>query len=351
MDPVRLGVVGCGVIGPTHMATAVESPSLDLVAVADLIEDRGRAAAEKFAVPKVYRAGADLVEDPEIEAVVLAFPTGERTKLALQAFANGKHVLLEKPVAMNAGEVRQMIAARGERTAACCSSRFRFLEAAKAAAECIASGALGDLRVVRCRAIGACGEKPQTPRPEWRLKRALNGGGFLVNWGCYDLDYLLGITGWTLRPRVVLAQTWTIPPQFASHAAPGSDAETHYAALIRCDGGTVVTLERGEYMPAHSEDAWQIIGTKGSLTLRMTWENPKRLIHDDTTPDGGVVSKTLWEGEETPSATRTGPVTDFALAIREGREPMTTLERSLVIQQITDAVYASARTGGAVAIP
>jgi predicted dehydrogenase len=332
------------------MAAAAESPLLELVAVADLIEERARAAAEKFKARKVYRSGAELVEDPEVEAVVLAFPTGKRTELALRAFANGKHVLLEKPVAMNAAEVRQMIAAQGTLTAACCSSRFRFVQGAKVAADFIASGALGELRVVRCRNIAAGGPKPTAPRPDWRLTRALNGGGYLVNWGCYDLDYLLGITGWTLRPRLVLAQTWTIPAQFRSHVAPCSDAETHYAALIRCDGGTVITLERGEYMAAHSEDAWQIVGTRGSLTLKMTWGSPKAVVHDDTAAEGGVATRTLWEGEETGSLTSTGPVTDFAAAIREGRRPMTDLERALILQQITDAIYASARSGAGAAI-
>ncbi|MBM4031013.1 MAG: Gfo/Idh/MocA family oxidoreductase [Planctomycetes bacterium] len=350
MEPVRLGVVGCGVIGPTHMAAAVASPLLELVAVADLIEERARAAAEKFKARNAYRSGAELLEDPEVEAVVLAFPTGKRTELALQAFAKGKHVLVEKPVAMNADEVRRMIAARGKLVAACCSSRFRFLEGARVAADFIASGALGGLRVVRCRNLAAAGPKPEKPRPDWRLTRALNGGGYLVNWGCYDLDYLLGITGWSLKPRTVFAQTWTVPPQFESHIAPGSDAETYYIALIRCEGGTVLSLERGEYMPAHSEDAWQVVGTKGSLTLKMTWGSPKAIVHDDTTSEQGLATRTLWEGEEDNSRTSAGPVTDFAAAIREGRPPMTSLERALVVQQITDAIYASAAEGREVAI-
>ena len=350
MDRVRLGVVGCGVIGPTHMAAAVASPLMDLVAVADLIEERARAAAEKFQARRVYRDGADLLDDPEVEAVVLAFPTGRRTELALKAFARGKHVLVEKPVAMNAAEVRQMIAARGKLTAGCCSSRFRFLEGARVAAQFIASGALGALRVVRCRAIGAAGLKPQDARPAWRLIRALNGGGFLVNWGCYDLDYLLGITGWSLEPQAVFAQTWAVPPQFESHVAPGSDAETYYIALVRCEGGTVLSVERGEYMPAHADEAWEIIGTKGSLRLKMTWGTPKTLLLDDTTTEAGVASRILWKGDEDGSKTSTGPVTDFAAAIREGRPPMTSLEHALVVQEITDAIYASAQRGAAVEI-
>jgi len=64
-------------------------------------------------------------------AVVLAFPTKGRTKLGLQAFAEGKHVLFEKPVAMNAEEVRQLIDVRCNLVAGCCSSRYRFDEGAE----------------------------------------------------------------------------------------------------------------------------------------------------------------------------------------------------------------------------
>lgn len=350
MEPVKLGVVGCGVIGPTHMAPCADSPLLELVAVADLIEDRGKAAAEKYNVPKVYREGADLVADPDVEAVVLAFPAETRTALGLHVLESGKHLLTEKPVAMNAGEVKQLIAARGELTAACCSSRFRFMEGAKQTTDYIAGGALGTLRNVRCRQVGPCGPKPDEPRPEWRLKKHRNAGGILCNWGCYDLDFLLGITGWQLEPKTVFAQTWTIPPELASHIAPGSDAETYYIAMVRCEGGTILSMERGEYMPCAEDAAWQVIGTQGSLKPHMVGGNPKQVLRCSTSEEGGTVTDVLWEGDENASVTGLGPVTDFAAAIREGREPATSLDRALVVAQITDGIYASAESGQAVEI-
>jgi predicted dehydrogenase len=205
--------------------------------------------------------------------------------------------------------------------------------------------------MVRCRAVHAAAKPPQNPPPPWRLRKAMNGGGILLNWGCYDLDYLLGITGWKLRPRMVFAQTWTVPPQFACHAAPGSDAETYYAALIRCEGGTVISLERGEFMPVQTDTAWQIIGTKGSLKLQMTgYGKAQQIIHDDTSTAEGVVTKTLWDGKEDLPPANNLLLQDFAKAIREGRQPMTGLEKALVVQQISDAIYASAERGIAVEI-
>ena len=350
MNPVKVGVVGCGVIGPAHMAGAGQSEYVELVAVADLIEERRTAAAGKYGVGKAYASGDELIADPEIEAVVLAFPTGTRTELALRALAKGKHVLLEKPVAMNVGQVEAMIAARGDRVVGVCSPRFRFYQSALIATDYVASGALGELRVVRCRSIVPCGEKPETPRPDWRLTKRLNGGGILVNWGCYDLDYLMGITGWSLKPKTVFAQWWPVPPKFEKHIWPGSDADTHYLTLIRCEGGTVISWERGEFMAAHGEDAWQIQGTDGTIHLQMTGGKGKKIVVDETTEQHGVSTRTLWEGDDDSAAIYGGPLGDLCEAIREGRQPATNLERALVMQQITDGIYASAEAGASVDI-
>ena len=360
MEPVKYGVIGCGVIGPTHMKPAAEHEILNLVAVADLIPERAQKAAADYSVPKVYTQGTDLIDDPEVELVVLAMPTCHRKALALRAFANGKHVLIEKPVAMNAGDVDELIAARGNLKAACCCSRYTFITHHQIAAECIASGRLGELRQVYIRSYFPAAPPPTEPKPEWRLKRHLNGGGFAMNWGCYDLDYLLALTGWQLKPEKCFGQHWQVAPQLRSHLPEGSDAETYYTALIRCEGGTMLSLDRGEYMSIAQESAWHIIGEKASLRLTMTAvsaagpqasagaSNWKQILLDEATEDQGLVSTVLWEGEEDLARVMDGPITDLALAIREDRDPRTTLEKARLVQQITDAVYESGWTGDCV---
>ena len=350
MEPVKVGVIGCGVIGSRHLSIASEASHIELVAAADLIESNRARATERFNPPKMYDNDIDLLDDSDVEAVVLAFPTQYRTEVALRAFERGKHVLIEKPIAMNVAEVEQLIAARGDLISGCCSSRNRFRPAAELATQFITSGGLGELRSVHCRALRGAGKEPGTPRPAWRLTKALNGGGILVNWGCYDLDYLLGITGWQLKPQTVFAQTWTIPPVFESHIAPGSDAETHYTALIRCEGGIVLSVERGEFMTMHSHEGWEIIGTAGSLKLTMGDGKSENIIYDRTTTEGGVESTSLSEVGDAPEPKHSTPLSDFAAGIRENRQPLTRLENALVLQQITDAIYASAETGKAVEI-
>lgn len=176
----------------------------------------------------------------------------------------------------------------------------------------------------------------------------MNGGGILTNWGCYDLDYLLGITGWRLQPQTVLAQTWTAPPSFESHVAPGSDAETHLVALIRCAGGVAITYERAEYAVALEENSWEIIGDRGSLVLQMTPSADKRMTFVAADVNLGTTSETIWSGSDSWDIGHVGPVTDFAYAIQTGCTPQTDLQRALVVQEITDAIYRSAQSGEAV---
>ncbi len=114
MPPVKLGVIGYGVIGSKHIAAAADSDHIDLTAVADLRRDLAEEMVRRFNAPAVYADAHEFLADPAIEAVMLDMPAFLRTPLALEAFAAGKHGLTEKPVAMDAGEVRQLLAAQGD---------------------------------------------------------------------------------------------------------------------------------------------------------------------------------------------------------------------------------------------
>ena len=351
-DPVKLGVIGCGVIGGFHLEAAAEYDGVELAAVADVDRAKSEQRAEEFGVAKTYTNGSELLADDDIEAVVLALPTGVRTPLAFEALDCGKHVLLEKPAACCADEVRRMIELRGDRVVGVCSARYCFTDSAKAARKIVASGELGPIRVVRCR--GLLGLKPidkERIPPPWRVSHKLNGGGFLVNWGVYDLNYLLEIIDWQLKPNTVLAATWPIAPHLAAgRNDPNSDAENHVTAFILCDNGAVITFERGETMAMPEHNAWEITGERGSLRLRMlpTGDDPF-VIHDTTDSQTGLSSQAVLT-DPGPDVAHRMPVRDLAQAIRTRSQPMTTLEKALIIQQIVDAIYESARAGAAVKI-
>ena len=351
MEPIRLGVIGCGVIGTHHVTSAANSPLVELVAVADMLEKRAQAAAEKFNVPSYYNSDEDLLNDNKVEAVALAMPVGVRTPVAFKALEKGKHIILEKPAASHVEEIEKMIALRGDRVVACCSPRNAFTAHAEAAKKCVASGTLGKIRIVRVRAILGAPPHPSDNSPPWRQSMKLNGGGILMNWSCYDLDYLMQLTGWQLRPRVVLAKWWPVAEKMSAYVADGSDADSHYTAFISCEDDIVLTMERAEFSSATTDQAWEIIGTEGTLHLPMRPQKgkPNAVILDRFVPGEGVVSEAIWEEGQNggPSG---GVLEDFVNAVHGHKQPKTNLERALVMQKITDAIYASAESGAAISI-
>ena len=84
MARVKLGIIGCGVIGNKHASATTRCADVELVAVADLIAERVRAVAEKYQVPKAYRDAESLIADKSVELVVLGFPTGTRTAVCAE---------------------------------------------------------------------------------------------------------------------------------------------------------------------------------------------------------------------------------------------------------------------------
>ena len=352
MNPLKLGIVGCGVIGTHHMNAVAGNADVEFFAAADLNEEALGRSAEQFGIPHTYSSAAELLDNSEVEAVVLALITSVRAPIALEALSKGKHVLIEKPPAMNVGELRRMKAIQGDRVIGCCSARFSFMDSAQRAREIIESGSIGDIRIIRCKGIQqvdpvAEGANP----PPWRVSHTLNGGGYMVNWGVYDLDYLMSVTGWKLVPKTVLAQVWPIADHLAvGRVHPDSDGENHVVSMIRCEQGVVIVHERGEAVVMGSETLWQITGDKGSLQLRMVPYGGGTALHLETfDPDQGLVSTTVLDkhGED---RTMNGPVNDFARAIREGTSPATDIDRAITLQSMLDAIYESARTGAAVVV-
>jgi len=344
-QPLQLGVIGCGVIGRQHMDAASQRPDLiRLVAVADLRPDAANEAGRRFGVEAVYTDPRLLLDDGRVEAVVLALPTAGRADLAIEAFSRGKHVLLEKPAAMNAREMQRLIHARGGLVGACCSSRLRFLRCTQTVENILRQGRLGELRTIRSRGLFPIGPAPENEPPAWRLNSALNGGGLVMNWGSYDLDAIFGLTGWQLEPQTVLARQWTIPPAFQSHAARDSDGETHFIAMICCKDGPAISLERVELAPVRADATCEFIGTHGSLHFKLTTDVDNEVMQYSADPQQGAVSTRLWNGIEKDRLHHLGPVQDFAAAVIGNKPPKTTFEHALTIHRTIDAIYESART-------
>jgi len=347
---VGLGIVGCGDISVHHIRNSLDDPRVEWVAACDVRPDAVRERADEFDIPGRYADPDDLLADAAVDAVVIATPPTAHAAPTIAALRAGKHVLVEKPVAINWVEVEAMVAAqRPGVVGACCSSRFRSTPSAHAAAELLASGELGAVRRLSANALGPPPANYDGTSPFMLYRPNWGNQGALADWGCYDLDFLLGLCGWSLEPTLVLAETRNLPGVYRAIAEPRNDVEVQVGALALMTDGAVLDYRRAMFAAVDkARGEWWIECEDGALELNMLPGTPQATVHRYTA--GGVSSEVLVEEPYQWPMIHRGPVIDFVDAIIEGHEPMTSLVNSLTVQRLTDAIYASAESGKARAL-
>ena len=346
---VGLGIIGCGVISALHIRESQGDDRLRWVAACDVNAEALQARAEEFDIPGRYGSVDDLLADPAVDAVVVATPPPLHVDPTVAALKAGKHVLVEKPIALNADEIRQMIAAQIDGlVAACCSSRFRSAAAAGRAAEIVASGELGAVRRMACTAINAPPKDLDGTKPIYLYRPNWGALGTLGDWGCYDLDFLLGICGWSLEPKTVLADTRKLQDVYAKDHPPLNDVEVQVSAKVLFDSGATLDYRRANYYAGEPRDEWAIECEDGTIALSMVLKKPPLVVHRYVS--SGIETTVEIEEPERWGIIHGGPVLDLVGTIIENRPPRTTLENSLVIQRMTDGIYASAEAGEAVTV-
>ncbi len=206
MEAVRWGIMSVS----SHYALRVHQPlsrlsEARIVAIASRGADKAAAAAARLGVARSHGSYAELVADPEVEAVYLPLPNNLHAEWAIAALDAGKHVLCEKPLAMNAAQARAM-AAKAESKGLLLMEAFmyRFHPQWIRAREIIASGELGRLRAIHC-AFSYNNADPENIR-----NRIETGGGALYDIGCYAVS----------------------SARFLASASPGSGAEPERALYI-----------------------------------------------------------------------------------------------------------------------
>ena len=190
---IRFAIYGCGVISGTHALALADVEGAELVACADFKP----AAAESFAEKQQIRMIQDwnaLLQDPEIDAVCICTPSGTHAPLAIEAMNAGKHVVLEKPMALTIAQCDEIIAV-SEKT----NSKITIISQLRTepdiirAKELIESGALGKITMAQ---LHMCYYRPTTYyEGSWRGTKAMDGGGALMNQGIHGVDLLRYLMG------------------------------------------------------------------------------------------------------------------------------------------------------------
>jgi len=179
---ISVGICGAGHIVPNHAQAMARTDGVELVAISSRTPASARKMARQCKVRRVYDDHRQLIEAPEVDVVVVATPNYQHCELALRAIDAGKHVMVEKPLAITVAEGRKMIAAA--KRAGVHLIYAEQLPLAPKFARLIAlarAGEFGDLYMVRQI------ERHQGPYSPWFFQKKTAGGGALMDLGCHSI--------------------------------------------------------------------------------------------------------------------------------------------------------------------
>jgi predicted dehydrogenase len=194
----RWGIVGLGRLADGGIAPAIkESTSGRLVACASRTQARAREFAATHNISRVYVSYDDLMRDSQVDAVYVANQNNLHYPVVMAAAAAGKHILCEKPFAMNLAEGEEMLAAcRKAGVTLGVGFQQRFSPVFRAAAAVVKEGRIGTLREITTQRYGSM----NFTRNPWRREIATAGVGALADMGVHAIDYIQWIVGGALHP-------------------------------------------------------------------------------------------------------------------------------------------------------
>lgn len=326
--PLRIGVAGLGRIAQAHLdaITALPDEHAVLQAVATR---RAPLDLERELDVTVHASYAELLANPDVDAVIICYPNAMHREAVVEAAQAGKHILVEKPIGMNAAEVEQMVqAAEGSGVALMSAQSRRFSDAIEAARRAMPE--IG--RVIRI-VINFLVQFAEPPTNWWKDPHA--AGDLIVHLqGSHSVDTIV----WFLdaEPDWVAARTACVNPAFG-----GADEAD---MLLGFGGGVSASVHLSlNTKPYHHEMI--VVGTEGSIHLK---EYPTG-VPFGVGHELRVNGKTRVEGPQSPTI-YTKQLAEFVSAVREGREPLASGREVLRTTRALDAVVEAAHSGRTVTL-
>ena len=332
-DSVGFAIVGLGGYALNQMMPRFpQAKRAHVAAIVSGNPEKLRQVGDAYGVPADARYSYDdfarIAADKRIEAVYVVLPTGLHAEWVIRAFAAGKHVLCEKPMALSSAECERMIAA-GKRAnrKLMIAYRSHFEPYNVEAMRLMRQKAVGTIRLLRTEQSYRMG--PTSPSENWRASRALAGGGPLEDYGIYGLQSALYLTG--EMPESISATTFrpSGDPRFAEILA-------HVSSQWRFPSGAVAQLVTS-YDSAGINFA-EVRGTEGVLKM-----DPATSYSGQKMWTEGRGGREFSPGD--PEVQFAGQLDHFTDAIRTGSPIRTPGEMGLRDLRLMEAIYASAERG------
>jgi predicted dehydrogenase len=320
---IRWGVLGYARIARENVIPAIQrSTNSEFFAIASREESKLAECRSRFNVPRSHRDYDELLRDPEVDAVYIPLPNSMHREWTIKAADRGKHVLCEKPMALNGAECREMISACAANKVALMEAfMYRYTVRTRKVLEVLDSGALGEIKFISSTFRFLLANPSSI-----KLKSDL-GGGSLYDVGCYPVNFI-GMIVDKLGSGRAMPQTVSVELD----RVQGIDVI--FSALMKYPSGLITSVNCG--FNAQKRIASEIVGTKGALE-----------IPDTFLDNAGALTLTLGEERrEIPveaSDRYRLEVEDFADAILNKRNPAFSLLETERNMEVLDRLFAACR--------
>lgn len=348
MRKLNIGIIGAGWPGQMHAEALRARGMANLYACSDLDETRRAEFAKTYVPTKNFGDYKELLQDRHVDAVIICLPNFLHFPASLAALEAGKHVLCEKPPALNAAEMRVLREEAAKRKLIYFFSRqYRFTAAMRAAKAAVEEGRLG--KIYHAKATFVRSRGIPVGIGNWFTEKKRSGGGALIDIGIHALDsvwYLMG----TPRPIAVSAQVFCNFERLVDVSV--FDVEDAAYAFIRFENGAVVQLETSwagnltDDIPPRKYFGRELVnsvvfGTKASVRL-----SPLALFEDQS---GALVDVPLAAKDDEPNGFEL-QLRNFVESICGKAEPVNNADQAVALMEMIDGIYASSELGREVVI-
>lgn len=351
--PVRIAIIGAGAVSDYHHVPAINlDPRAELVGVCDSNAELLEKRRHDWGVTKLTTDPESLCSDPDVDAVIIATPNFTHLPISLAAARGGKHVMCEKPLGLNAGEVRQMYrTARDHGVVHMTAFTYRFAPSMRYLKHLVSSGALGEPRHFRSQRFL---DWPETSWG-WRQYKNLAGAGDLFDMTIHRIDFAMDLLGPLAKICGAVARFAPRTKTTAGESCAPSDVDD-WSSIIGefANGATGVwegtTLAKGYGRGGFGHEWAEINGSEGSAVYQL--HEPNTILIGKTGQDLALapVPAEYLKPQASPRDPHQGkPATvfrydlvwEFVSAIVEGRDALPSFYHGLTAQVIADAVLES----------
>ena len=250
MQKIRFGIVGSGNIAHRFATACKNSEKTELCAVASRSMEKANAFGDEFGIPLRFDSYEAMAQSNDIDVAYIAVPHALHKSCSMLMMSHKKHVLCEKPIAVNSKELEEMIACARENGVFLMEAMWaRFVDGTKTLRSLLDNGEIGDVLGLRCQFAYRMGES----RRDHHVLKNENGGGALLDVGIYGLTFA----------RLVLG---TQVEQIAALCTPYKGTDSNTAIAMRYQNGAIAEISCATLVEKPVEG--MIYGTRGMIRLK-----------------------------------------------------------------------------------